>query len=87
MSCLEFQYHLPQGVDEEAAEVEDKTEGKKKKKKHSSKKEGKEEGVNVEPSLIDIAEGDEPPPTTSDAVTAELPKKKSPAREANKESE
>ena len=68
--------------------MEDKTEGKRKKKKRSSRK---EEAVKIEPSLIDIAEGDEPSPTTSDAMAAanktELPRKKSPARETKKEGE
>ena len=70
--------------------MEEQTEGKRKKKKRSGKREGKEEAVKVEPSLIDIAEGDQPPPTTSDAITAaktELPRKKSPARETKKEGE
>ena len=57
---------------------------KKKKKKRSSKKEAEEEGGKEEPSLIDIAEGEEEPSASLSAKT-EPPRKKSPVRETKKQ--
>lgn len=70
------------------AEGEEKAERRKKKKKRSSKRaaaDEEEEGTREEPSLIDIAEGEEPSPSASLTAKAESPRKKSPVRDTKKQ--